>query len=230
MAGERQKSTGATGARLKEGAGINKSLFCLGNVINALTSPGRGHVPYRDSQLTRLLQDSLGGNSVTLMVANVSPSASECSETTSALRFAERMKKVKNTPVKGRDPAHEKLVELMEQNRALQEEVDKMTGKYKKKRAALKELRVKMQKTLVPEYATLTRLQTRQSCGCCLCVTPLAQEEEPKKPDPYHNMIDGEMLAKMRRKYSKDNIEAVEAGTEASPKAAGPRAATGSGD
>ena len=63
---ERQKATGATGARLKEGAGINKSLFCLGNVINALTAKGgRQHVPYRDSKLTRLLQDSLGGNSVT---------------------------------------------------------------------------------------------------------------------------------------------------------------------
>jgi hypothetical protein len=65
---ERADSTGATGERLKEGAAINQSLSALGNVINALTSSNRAHVPYRDSKLTYLLSDSLGGNSLTLMV------------------------------------------------------------------------------------------------------------------------------------------------------------------
>ena len=109
---------------------------------------------------------------------NVSPSASECPETTSALRFAERMKKVQNAPIKGRDPAHEKLVELMEANRALQEEVDKFKGKYRAKRAALKDLRATLQKTLVPEYATLSRLQKTCTFLCCLCVKPVDGGDE----------------------------------------------------
>eukprot|EP00949_MAST-11_sp_MAST-11-sp1_P002229 g2229.t1 len=97
---ERQANTGATGARLKEGAAINKSLSALGNVVKALTSSSSStkhhHIPYRDSTLTRLLQDSLGGNSFTLMICNVSPSSSNEAETLSSLRFAERAKLVVN--------------------------------------------------------------------------------------------------------------------------------------
>jgi hypothetical protein len=74
---ERIKKTGATGSTLKEGININLGLLCLGNVISALTDPEkRGNpkfVPYRDSKLTRILQDSLGGNSNTYMIACVSP-------------------------------------------------------------------------------------------------------------------------------------------------------------
>merc|ERR1711907_163030 len=101
---ERQKATGASGAALKEGAQINLSLSALGNVINTLTEPkasgaqGR-HVPYRDSKLTRLLQDSLGGNSHTVMICNVSPAEVNVEETISSLRFAERAKKVENKAV-----------------------------------------------------------------------------------------------------------------------------------
>ena len=70
---ERQAKTGAAGERLKEASKINLSLSALGAVISALTDPGATHIPYRDSKLTRLLQDSLGGNSKTVMVANVGP-------------------------------------------------------------------------------------------------------------------------------------------------------------
>jgi hypothetical protein len=70
---ERQAKTGAAGKRLKEASKINLSLSALGAVISALTDPGASHIPYRDSKLTRLLQDSLGGNSKTVMVANVGP-------------------------------------------------------------------------------------------------------------------------------------------------------------
>ena len=68
---ERQSATGATGATLKEGANINQSLSTLGNCINGLVA-GAAHIPYRDSKLTRILQNALGGNSSTLMIANVS--------------------------------------------------------------------------------------------------------------------------------------------------------------
>lgn len=83
---ERQKKTGASGDRLKEGSKINLSLSALGNVISAL-SEGKGkHIPYRDSKLTRMLQDSLGGNTKTLMVAAISPADYNFDETMSTLR------------------------------------------------------------------------------------------------------------------------------------------------
>lgn len=73
---ERQSKTGSTGDRLKEASKINLSLSALGNVISALVDGKSNHIPYRDSKLTRLLQDSLGGNTKTIMIANVSPCAS----------------------------------------------------------------------------------------------------------------------------------------------------------
>ncbi|RKP04888.1 hypothetical protein THASP1DRAFT_33295, partial [Thamnocephalis sphaerospora] len=95
--------TNATGDRAKEGSSINAGLLALGNVISALADassvkPGQPvpHVPYRDSKLTRLLQDSLGGNSQTLMLACVSASDSNFSETLSTLRYASRARKIQN--------------------------------------------------------------------------------------------------------------------------------------
>jgi kinesin family member 15 len=92
---ERQKSTAAAGQRLKEASRINKSLSALGNVILALSEIARGkarHVHYRDSKLTFLLKDSLGGNSLTYIVACVSPAADSFGETLSTLQFAQRAK------------------------------------------------------------------------------------------------------------------------------------------
>lgn len=102
---ERSKKTQATGMRFKEGVKINQGLLALGNVISALGggSSGGGYISYRDSKLTRLLQDSLGGNSVTLMVACVSPADYNIEETLSTLRYADRAKKIKNKPVKNED-------------------------------------------------------------------------------------------------------------------------------
>ncbi|KAL1500400.1 hypothetical protein AB1Y20_013057 [Prymnesium parvum] len=122
---ERQKATGATGDRLKEGAQINLSLSALGNVINALTDQKKkgGHVPYRDSKLTRLLSDSLGGNSVTVMLCNVSPAQLNAEETLSALRFAERAKKLENTATVARDSKAAKAAALFAENKALKERV-----------------------------------------------------------------------------------------------------------
>ncbi|XP_062190431.1 kinesin-like protein KIN-12E [Phragmites australis] len=96
---ERQKSSGAEGERLKEAANINRSLSTLGLVIMTLVDVANGksrHVPYRDSRLTFLLQDSLGGNSKTTIVANVSPSICSSSETLSTLKFAQRAKLIQN--------------------------------------------------------------------------------------------------------------------------------------
>ena len=104
---ERQRSTNATGDRLKEASSINSSLLTLGNVINALADRENGrdsrHIPFRDSKLTFLLRDSWGGNSKTCLVATVSPAASSANETLSTLKFAQRAKQIKNQAVRNED-------------------------------------------------------------------------------------------------------------------------------
>lgn len=101
---ERQNKTGATGDRLKEATKINLSLSALGNVISALVDGKSKHIPYRDSKLTRLLQDSLGGNTKTLMVACISPADYNYDETLSTLRYASRAKNISNKPTVNEDP------------------------------------------------------------------------------------------------------------------------------
>ncbi|KAL1500229.1 hypothetical protein AB1Y20_012898 [Prymnesium parvum] len=98
---ERLMETHTTGEALKETSHINKSLFVLGNVISALADPRKraGHIPYRDSKLTRLLMDSLGGEGRTLMLACCSPSSLYLDETLNTLHFASRAKNVQNRPV-----------------------------------------------------------------------------------------------------------------------------------
>ncbi|KAJ3289845.1 hypothetical protein HK104_007174, partial [Borealophlyctis nickersoniae] len=96
---ERLKRTNAVGERAKEGISINSGLLALGNVIYALASESSRvtHVPYRDSKLTRLLQDSLGGNSQTVMIATVSPTAGDLAETLNTLKWANRGRNIKNS-------------------------------------------------------------------------------------------------------------------------------------
>lgn len=120
---ERATSTGATGARLKEGAEINRSLSTLGRVIAALADlstgkkkkgPG-GQVPYRDSVLTWLLKDSLGGNSMTAMIAAISPADINFDETLSTLRYADSAKRIKNHAVVNEDANARMIRELKEE-------------------------------------------------------------------------------------------------------------------
>jgi hypothetical protein len=102
---ERAKKTGAEGKTLKEGININMGLLALGNVISALTEANKhGHVRYRDSKLTRILQDSLGGNSRTTMIACCSPAETNYVETLNTLQYASRARNIKNKPVVNRDP------------------------------------------------------------------------------------------------------------------------------
>ncbi|QDZ18855.1 kinesin-like protein [Chloropicon primus] len=112
---ERQSKTGATGDRLKEATKINLSLSALGNVISALVDGKGGHIPYRDSKLTRMLQDSLGGNTKTLMIANVGPADMNFEETLSTLRYANRAKNIKNKPKINEDPKDAMLREFQEE-------------------------------------------------------------------------------------------------------------------
>lgn len=116
---ERQSKTGATGERLKEATKINLSLSALGNVISALVDSRCKHIPYRDSKLTRLLQDSLGGNTKTLMVACVSPADNNYDETLSTLRYANRAKNIKNKPRINEDPKDALMREYQEEIKKL---------------------------------------------------------------------------------------------------------------
>ena len=112
---ERQAKTGAAGTRLKEATKINLSLSALGNVIKALVDPKKGHVPYRDSKLTRLLQDSLGGNAKTVMIANMGPADYNYDETLNTLRYANRAKSIKNKPKINEDPKDAMLREFQDE-------------------------------------------------------------------------------------------------------------------
>ncbi|XP_031806940.1 kinesin-like protein KIF16B isoform X5 [Sarcophilus harrisii] len=116
---ERADATGATGVRLKEGGNINKSLVTLGNVISALADLSQDaikkkqvFVPYRDSVLTWLLKDSLGGNSKTIMIATISPADVNYGETLSTLRYANRAKNIINKPTINEDPNVKLIREL----------------------------------------------------------------------------------------------------------------------
>ena len=97
---ERMKKTGASGDTMKEGISINVGLLALGNVINAL-GLSKPHVPYRQSKLTRLLSDALGGNSMTHFVACVSPREEDVFETVSTLKYANRARDIVNAPIRG---------------------------------------------------------------------------------------------------------------------------------
>ena len=146
---ERTRITGATGKQLQESIKINKSLSALGNVINALTdTKERKHVPYRDSKLTRLLEDSLGGNCKTTMIATISPAHCSFNESLSTLNFAKRAKNIKNRPVINEDIDHNGLIhqyenelkkirkELEEKNKIIElnEEILKLKNREEKEK------------------------------------------------------------------------------------------------
>lgn len=131
---ERAVKTGAVGERLKEGSNINKSLTTLGLVISKLADQSSGKnkdnkfVPYRDSVLTWLLKDNLGGNSKTVMVATISPAADNYEETLSTLRYADRAKRIVNHAVVNEDPNARIIRELTQEVEALREMLKHATG------------------------------------------------------------------------------------------------------
>ncbi|KAM7125120.1 kinesin-like protein KIF3B isoform 1-T2 [Molossus nigricans] len=136
---ERQAKTGAQGERLKEATKINLSLSALGNVISALVDGKSTHIPYRDSKLTRLLQDSLGGNAKTVMVANVGPASYNVEETLTTLRYANRAKNIKNKPRVNEDPKDALLREFQEEIARLKAQLEKRSIGRKKRREKRRE-------------------------------------------------------------------------------------------
>ncbi|KAJ3075083.1 Kinesin-like protein kif3b [Podochytrium sp. JEL0797] len=144
---ERQSKTGASGDRLKEATKINLSLSALGNCISALVDGKSSHIPYRDSKLTRLLQDSLGGNAKTLMIATLSPASYNFDETLSTLRYANRAKNIKNKPKINEDPKDAMLREYQEEINKLKEALEaKQKGTTVIKKVVRKKIMKKVKK------------------------------------------------------------------------------------
>lgn len=127
---ERVHRTGNVGDRFKESIHINSGLLALGNVISALSSDNSAkkknvHIPYRESKITRILKDSLGGNSNTLMICCISPSSCNLDESINALKYASRARYIRNKPIVNMDPEQQKFVEMQSEIQALREELSR---------------------------------------------------------------------------------------------------------
>lgn len=120
---ERLAKTGATGDGIREATKINLSLSTLCHVISALTDPKSTYIPYRDSKLTRLLQDSLGGNTKTVMISNVGPADYNYDETMNTLRYASRAKNIQNKPRINEDPKDALLREYQDEVQKLRQQL-----------------------------------------------------------------------------------------------------------
>ncbi|XP_040272964.1 kinesin-like protein KIF27 [Bufo bufo] len=120
---ERVTKTGNTGERFKESIQINSGLLALGNVISALADPKRksAHVPYRDSKITRILKDSLGGNAKTVMITCISPSTSDFDESLNSLKYSNRARNIKNKPIVNYNPDWDRIDEMELEIKALRE-------------------------------------------------------------------------------------------------------------
>jgi len=221
---ERVRISGATGMRLEESKKINRSLSALGNVISALTDEnGRQHIPYRDSKLTRILEDSLGGNCHTAIFAMISPSLDAISETMSTLKFATRAKCVKNTAFVNEDvdknsllrkyekelkmlrrQLHEKeknvvdkrvIIELEDQKRRA--EADKMAALRALESTSFEFMREKVEKQKLEEK--IEQLESQVLIGGL----PISEEEIQATPlfrsalDAHRNEIRAEFSAKI---------------------------------
>ena len=159
---ERVSLTGATGKRLDESKKINQSLSALGNVISALTdSKGRSHIPYRDSKLTRILEDSLGGNCITTVIAMVSPALEAFAESLSTLKFASRAKEIKNTATLNEDLDQKSLLRKYERElRQLRTELDTRTKDLVDKRRLL-EVDEQRRRAEADKLRAITELEMR---------------------------------------------------------------------
>lgn len=159
---ERVHITGATGKRLEESKKINASLSALGNVIAALTDPKeRQHIPYRDSKLTRILEDSLGGNCKTTMMCMVSPSLDAFSESLSTLKFANRAKNIRNQATVNEDLDQRTLLRKYEKElKKLRSELQRRARELVDKRHLL-EVEEQKKRAEADKLAALTALEKR---------------------------------------------------------------------
>lgn len=185
---ERLSITGATGKRLEECKKINQSLSALGNVIAALTDPkSRTHIPYRDSKLTRLLEDSLGGNCKTTMMAMVSPCYSCFSESLSSLKFANRAKNIKNNAKINEDVDQRALLRKYEiELRTLRKELEEKNKNVMNKEVLYK-LEEDKRRAEEDKAAAITALESRSR-------EYMKEKEEKRKLEDKIRMMSSQML------------------------------------
>jgi Kinesin motor domain len=185
---ERVRVTGATGKRLEESKKINQSLSALGNVIAALTeAKARSHIPYRDSKLTRLLEDSLGGNCKTTMVATISPAFEAFSESHSTLKFANRAKNIRNVAKINEDVDHKALLrkyenELKRLRDVLDDKNDPGTDTYK-----VLELEEEKKKAEADKEAAIEALEMRSR-------EYMSEKEEKRRLEERIKMMSSQLL------------------------------------
>lgn len=185
---ERVRVTGAAGMRLEESKKINQSLSCLLNVISALTEQKqRAHIPYRDSKLTRLLEDSLGGNCKTTMMAMISPSPDAFGESLSTLKFATRAKKIKNEPRVNEDVDQRALLRKYElELKRLKTELDQRSRSIANTQE-LMQLEEDRRRAEEDKNAAITALETRSR-------EYMVEKEEKKRLEEKIKAMHSQML------------------------------------
>ncbi len=168
---ERASSTGAEGDRLKEGSAINSSLSALGLVITKLVEKSKGNakvvIPYRDSVLTQILRDALGGNSRTLMICALSPADVNYDETLSTLRYANNAKQIKNTVRKNENPTAKLVESLKKENERMKALIeaggmlsDEERKKYNEEKANIERVISEMQQTYEQRLQELSKMKS----------------------------------------------------------------------
>lgn len=191
---ERVRLSGATGQRLEESKKINQSLSALGNVISALTDArGRQHIPYRDSKLTRILEDSLGGNCKTTMMAMISPALEAMTESLSTLKFANRAKNIKNEARVNEDLDQKSLLRKYERElKRLRAELDEKSRNVVDKRRLL-ELDEQRRRAEEDKMAAIRALEERSR-------EFMKEKEEKKKLEQRISMLASQVLMSNQRK------------------------------
>ncbi|KAJ1656928.1 hypothetical protein IWQ61_003589 [Dispira simplex] len=172
---EKVGKTGASGQTLEEAKKINKSLSALGMVINALTDGKSSHIPYRDSKLTRILQESLGGNSRTTLIINCSPSSYNDAETVGTLRFGMRAKTIKNKAKVNQDLSPAELKKLLKAAKTREVTFQAYVG------ALEGEVKIWRSGGTVPpeEYASLAKISGGKALGPPPSTTPSVPPTSP---------------------------------------------------
>jgi hypothetical protein len=193
---ERQSKTGATGTRLKEATKINLSLSALGNVISALVDGKSSHIPYRDSKLTRILQDSLGGNTKTVMCANAGPADYNYDESLSTLRYANRAKNIKNRPVINEDPKDAMLKEYQDEISRLRKQLSQMSSTSSTSNAANNNNEVDKENLQSQEMIAKLRLNQDQSAEERSALQKKLDDEKKARVDTENQRINLEKQLK----------------------------------
>lgn len=197
---EKVKESRATGGTLTETLNINKSLLCLGNCISALAEMKRKkvqlHVPYRDSKLTKLLSDTLGGNGIAVMIACVSPSSFNFNETLNTLRYASRARKIQNKPIIQMDPREELIMNLKAEVKTVRAENESL-------RRAFEELSGTASKSATMNRKMAAEMKVSESPKSKETITMYMEDNRKLQ-------VQNEELSEAKQKLGRDNVELLE--------------------